>query len=75
MSEVRYLVSGDCSVCVEFGNAISPEINTRIRAFKIAVEQSAIDGIVRRFPRTARCLCIISRKSSVLRRSRKNLKA
>ena len=50
MSEVRYLVSGDCSVCVEFGNAISPEINTRIRAFKIAVEQSAIDGIVETVP-------------------------
>ena len=50
MSEVRYLVSGDCSVCVEFGNAISPEINTRIRASKIAVEQSAIDGIVETVP-------------------------
>lgn len=50
MSEVRYLVSGDCSVCVEFGNEISPEINTKIRAFKIAVEQSAIDGIVETVP-------------------------
>ena len=50
MSEVRYLVSGDCSVCVEFGNEISPEINTRIRAFKIAVERSSIDGIVETVP-------------------------
>ena len=47
MSEVRYLVSGDCSVCVEFGNEISPEINKKIRAFKIAVEKSGIEGIVR----------------------------
>ena len=50
MSEVRYLVSGDCSVCVEFGNAISPEINKKIRAFKIAVEKSGIEGIVETVP-------------------------
>ena len=36
MSEVRYLVAGDSAVCVEFGNEISPEINKKIRAFKIA---------------------------------------
>ena len=40
MSEVRYLVAGDSAVCVEFGNEISPEINKKIRAFKIAVEKS-----------------------------------
>lgn len=50
MSEVRYLVSGDCSVCVEFGNEISPEINKKIRAFKIAVEKSGIPGIVETVP-------------------------
>ncbi len=50
MSNVRYLVSGDCAVCVEFGNEISPEINKKIRAFKIAVEKSAIDGIVETVP-------------------------
>ena len=50
MSEVRYLVSGDCSVCVEFGNEISPEINKKIRAFKIAVEKSGIEGIVETVP-------------------------
>lgn len=44
MSEVRYLVSGDCSVCVEFGNEISPEINKKIRAFKIAVEKAESKG-------------------------------
>ena len=50
MSEVRYLVSGDCSVCVEFGNEISPEINKKIRSFKIAVEKSGIEGIVETVP-------------------------
>ncbi len=50
MSNVRYLISGDCAVCVEFGNEISPEINKKIRAFKIAVEKSAIDGIVETVP-------------------------
>ena len=50
MSEVRYLVSGDCSVCVEFGNEISPEINKKIRAVKIAVEKSGIEGIVETVP-------------------------
>lgn len=50
MSEVRYLVSGDCAVCVEFGNEISPVINKKIRAFKIAVEKSGIKGIVETVP-------------------------
>ena len=50
MSEVRYLVAGDSAVCVEFGNEISPEINKKIRAFKIAVEKSDIPGIVETVP-------------------------
>lgn len=50
MSDVRYLVSGDQAVCVEFGNEISPEINKKIRAFKIAVEKSGIEGIVETVP-------------------------
>ena len=50
MSEVRYLVAGDSAVCVEFGNEISPEINKKIRAFKIAVEKSDIPGMVETVP-------------------------
>lgn len=50
MSEVRYLISGDSAVCVEFGNEINPEINKKIRAFKIAVEKSDIPGIVETVP-------------------------
>ncbi len=50
MDGVRYLVSGDCAVCVEFGNEISPEINRKIRAFKIALEKEKTEGIVETVP-------------------------
>ena len=53
MNEVKYLVSGDCAVCVEFGNEISPEINRKIRAFKLAVENEAIEGIVEKIGRAS----------------------
>ena len=46
MSEVRYLVSGDCSVCVEFGNEISPEINRRIAAVVELMREQHIEGVV-----------------------------
>ena len=58
MNDVRYLVSGDCAVCVEFGNEISPEINRRICAFKIAVENAQIEGIVETVP-TYRSLLVV----------------
>ena len=58
MSDVKYLVSGDCAVCVEFGNEISPEINEKIRAFKIAVEKEGIEGIVETVP-TYRSLLVV----------------
>ena len=58
MGEVRYLVSGDCAVCVEFGNEISPEINRKIRAFKIAVEKEGMEGIVETVP-TYRSLLVV----------------
>lgn len=51
---------GDCTVCVEFGNEISPEINRRIRAFKIALEKEAIDGVVETIP-TYRSLSVVYR--------------
>lgn len=58
MGEVRYLISGDCAVCVEFGNEISPEINRKIRAFKIAVEKQGIEGIIETVP-TYRSLLVV----------------
>lgn len=50
MKDVRYLMAGDTSICVEFGNAIRPEINEKIRAFKIALEKAKIPGIVETVP-------------------------
>ena len=46
MADVKFLLTGDTSVCVEFGNEISESINLQIRAFKIALENSGISGIV-----------------------------
>lgn len=50
MSNVRYLLAGDSSIDVEFGNSISPEINRDIRAFNIAVKKSGIPGIIETIP-------------------------
>lgn len=64
MGSVRYLVSGDCGICVEFGNEISPDINKKIRAFKIAIEKSGIDGIVETIP-TYRSLLVQYRPEKI----------
>lgn len=50
MQDVRFLMTGDTSILVEFGNEISTEINARIRAFNIALEKKGIDGIVETVP-------------------------
>ena len=50
MPEVRFLLSGDTAVTVEFGDEISTEINARIRAFTIALEESKFLGIVELVP-------------------------
>ena len=57
MAEVRFLLTGDTSLCVEFGNEISTEINAKIRAFNIALQQSKIPGIVETVP-TYRSLAV-----------------
>ena len=57
MAEVRFLLTGDTSLCVEFGNEISNEINKQIRAFNIALANSKIPGIVETVP-TYRSLMI-----------------
>ena len=57
MADVRFLTTGDTSVCVEFGNEISPTLNTKIRAFNIALSGSGIPGIVETVP-TYRSLMI-----------------
>lgn len=64
MSDVSFLVSGDCGIGVEFGNEISPDINKKIRAFKIAIEKSDIDGIVETIP-TYRSLLVQYRPEKI----------
>ena len=50
MSDVRFLLSGDSAVTVEFGNEISEHINAQIRAFSIALTESKFPGIVELVP-------------------------
>ncbi len=57
MEQVRFLTTGDTSVSVEFGNAISEAINRDIRAYKIALEKAGIPGIVETVP-TYRALMV-----------------
>ncbi len=45
MEAVKFLLTGDTSVLVEFGNAISTEINAKIRAFNIVLKKSGVQGI------------------------------
>ncbi|MCI8454611.1 MAG: 5-oxoprolinase subunit PxpB [Lachnospiraceae bacterium] len=64
MNDVKYLVAGDCAVCVEFGNEISPEINRKIRAFKLALESERIEGIVETVP-TYRSLLVVYKPEQI----------
>lgn len=50
MADARFLLTGDTSLTVEFGNEISESINASIRAFNIALQDSRIDGIVETVP-------------------------
>lgn len=50
MENIRFLLTGDTSLTVEFGNEINPAINARIRAFNIALQNSGIRGIVETVP-------------------------
>ncbi len=57
MSDVKFLLTGDTSVSVEFGNEICETINHKIRAFNIALAECLIPGIVETVP-TYRSLMI-----------------
>ena len=50
MDGVRFLLTGDTSLSVEFGDEISETINAKIRAFQIALGDSGIPGIVEVVP-------------------------
>ena len=44
--QARFLPAGDKALCVELGDAISPEINHRVRSLFLAVEKHMIPGIM-----------------------------
>lgn len=50
MSYPRIKITGDKSVAVQFGDEISEDINTRIRAFDEALTEEQIDGITETVP-------------------------
>ena len=50
MNNVRFLLTGDTSLSVEFGDVINEAINHDIRAYKIALEKAGIPGIVETVP-------------------------
>ncbi len=78
--ETKYLVSGDKALNMEFGNNITDEINSRIRAVTVAIEMQNIKGIVELVP-TYRSLMIhydpniisFSKLVDTLRKLEKNL--
>ncbi len=55
--EPRVLISGDRAVVVEFGSAVAPEINERVRKLLLRIEKSHIQGIEEAVP-TYRSLLI-----------------
>lgn len=48
--ETKYLLAGDKALSLEFGNAISEEINHKVRAMMIAIKDKEIGGIVEMTP-------------------------
>lgn len=54
---MKYLISGDSAVIIEFGNEISSEINNKIRVFNELIKESNIPGITETVP-TFRSLLI-----------------
>lgn len=46
----KYLPVGDKGMVIEFGNAISPEINYKVRSFAIAISNASIPGLKEYIP-------------------------
>ena len=46
----KILTSSDSSLCVRFGEEISPALNRQVRAFAAAVEAAGIDGVTELVP-------------------------
>lgn len=56
--EIKFIPAGDKSLVMEFGNSISPEINTKIRSMVTAIDESEFHGIEEVIP-TYRSILII----------------
>ncbi|MGN9166057.1 5-oxoprolinase subunit PxpB [Tissierellaceae bacterium HCP3S3_D8] len=56
--ETKFIPAGDKSLVMEFGNSISPEINTKIRSMVTAIDESEFHGIEEVIP-TYRSILII----------------
>ena len=57
MENVIFLPAGDCALCVEFGNAISPELNEKVQNLAQVLEQTPLKGMIETVP-TFRSLLI-----------------
>jgi len=47
---LRFLPAGDLAVCVELGEEISVEVNTRVRALEFLIQQKALTGVTEIVP-------------------------
>jgi KipI family sensor histidine kinase inhibitor len=47
---LRFLPAGDLAVCVELGEEISVEVNTRVRALEFLIQQKGLTGVVETVP-------------------------
>jgi KipI family sensor histidine kinase inhibitor len=54
---LRFLPAGDLAVSVEFGEEISVEVNTRVRALEYLIQQKGLAGVVETVP-TFRALLV-----------------
>lgn len=61
---MKYLISGDSAVTIEFGNEINSEINNKIRVFNELIKSSNIPGITETVP-TFRSLLIYYNPSKI----------
>jgi KipI family sensor histidine kinase inhibitor len=61
----RILIAGDTAVTVEFGNAISPEINDLVHGFCTAIENMRLKGITELVP--AYCSVLVCYDPAVIR--------
>lgn len=48
--EPRFLAGGDKTIFVEFGNAIDPELNRRVRDLMLAIQQARVPGVIETVP-------------------------